>query len=195
MIARALLMSIAGCALAPGSAAGQMPGWLGQVGVEIRGGMSIGKHSESAAAMELAFKPSFDVVLKTQVIPTLSAYGGYYRTAFGCEEGFCTGRDITIVGNHGALGAQWIPDLPQLALGPWLRGGLLVGTTRAGTDGASPNIGIGLEISAGLQRDFGRWSALPGVSYRYLTANTASSSAYAVALSAHLGIEIEVGGN
>ena len=194
MTARALLVAISGCALAPGSAAGQMPGWLGQVGVEIRGGMSIGNHSESAAALELAAKPSFDLVLKSEVIPTVSVFGGYYQTTFGCEEGFCTGRDINIVGNHGALGAQWVPDLPQLALGPWLRGGLLVGTTRAGTEGESPNIGIGFEFSAGLQRDFGRWSALPGVSYRYLMANTPSSSAYAVALAAHLGIAIKLGG-
>ena len=195
MIVRILLVAIAAGALAPGSASAQMPGWLGQVGVEIRGGMSVGNHSESAAELELAYKPSFDLVVRSEVIPTLWAFGGYYRTAFGCEEGFCTGRDISIVGNHGALGAQWVPDLPQLALGPWLRGGLLVGTTRAGTLGDSPNIGIGLELGAGLQRDFGRWSALPGMSYRYLMANTPSSSAYAVAFSGHLAIAIELGGS
>ena len=195
MSARALLVAIAGCALAPGSAAAQMPDWLGRVGVEVRGGMSVGNHSESAAALEIVPKPSFDVVLKREIIPTLSVFGGYYQTTFGCGEGFCTGRDISIAGNHGALGAEWVPDLPQLALGPWLRGGLLVGTTRAGTEGEVPDIGIGFEVGAGLQRDFGRWSALPGVSYRYLTANTPSSPAHAIALSAHLGIAIQLGGS
>ena len=188
-------MAMAGCTLAPGPAASQMPGWLGHGGVEVRGGMSIGNHSESAAALELVPRPSFDVVLKTEVIPTLAVFGGYYHTTFGCEEGFCTGRDITIAGNHVALGAQWMPDLPRLALGPWLRTGLLVGTTRAGAEGDSPDIGLGIDFAVGLERDFGRWSALPGVSYRYLTANTPASSAYAIALSAHLGIAIRLGGS
>lgn len=194
MIARALRLAVVGCALAPGLAAAQMPDWLARSGVEVRGGMSVGNHSESAAELDLAPEPSFDIVLKTEIVTTLSVFGGFYRTTFGCEEGFCTGREITIVGNHGALGAQWVPDLPQLAIGPWVRAGLLVGTTRAGTLGASPDVGIGFEFGAGLQRDFGRVSAFPGVSYRYLTANTPSSSAYAVVLSAHLGIAIELGG-
>ena len=60
MIGRALLVAIAGCALAPGSAVAQMPDWLGRVGVEVRGGLSVGNHSESAAELELAAKPSFD---------------------------------------------------------------------------------------------------------------------------------------
>ncbi len=117
-----------------------MPGWLGHSGLEVRTGMSIGNHSESAAALELVPRPSFDVVLK------------------------------------------------------WLRTGLLVGTTRAGTEGDAPDIGFGVDFAVGFERDFGRWSALPGVSYRYLTANTPASSAYAIALSAHLGIAIGLGG-
>lgn len=194
MTARALWVAIVGSALAPGSAAAQMPDWLGRAGVEVRGGVSIGNHSESSAKVDFAPEPSFDLVLKREIVPTLSVFGGYYRTTFGCVEGFCTDRDISIVGNHGALGAQWVPDLPQLAMGPWLRTGLLVGTTRAGTEGDSPDIGFGFEFGGGLLADFGRMSFLPGVAYRYLTANTLSSSAYAVALSAHLGIAIELGG-
>lgn len=187
-------VAVAGCCLAAGSAAAQTGGWLSRAGVEVRGGMSIGNHSESAAALEIAPRPSFDLVVMTEVMSALSVFGGYYRTTFGCEEGFCTGRDITIVGQHGALGARWTPELGQSVVGPWVRAGLLVGTTRAGTEGALPDIGIGLDLAAGLERDFGRWSALPGVSYRYLTANTPGGSAYAIALSAHLGIAIELGG-
>ena len=192
--ARVLFLAIACCVPAPGGAAAQLSDWLGRAGVEVRGGVSVGNHSESAAALELTPEPSFDVVLKTEIISTLSVFGGYYRTAFGCVEGFCTGRDITVVGNHGAVGALWVPDIPQLPMGPWIRAGLLMGTTRAGTEGDPPDIGFGFEFGAGLQRRFGRVQAFPGVSYRYLTANTPSSSAYAVALSAHLGIAIGLGG-
>ena len=191
---RTLLVAIAAGALAPGSASAQLPDWLGQVGVEIRGGMSVGNHSESAAELELAYKPSFDLVVRSEVIPSLWAFGGYYRTAFGCVEGFCLERDITIAGNHGALGVEWVPRSPYLSVGAWLRGGILVGTTRAGTEGEPPDIGIGFDFGAGLDRDFGLWSARPGVSYRYMMANTPSSSAYAIALSAHLGIAIPLGG-
>ncbi len=193
MIKRVLLAAIAAFVLAPGSVAAQ-PGWLGRIEVEVRGGMSVGTHSESAAKLELAPKPSFDLVVRGEIIPTLSVFGGYYQTTFGCEEGFCTGREITIVGNHGALGAVWVPDVPQMAMGPWVRAGFLVGSTRVGTEGDSPDIGVGLDLGAGLQRDFGRLSFFPGVSYRYLTANTPSSSAYAVALSGHLGVAIALGG-
>ncbi|MXX36331.1 MAG: hypothetical protein F4107_10255 [Gemmatimonadetes bacterium] len=194
MIGRVLVVAMVGGALQPGSASAQLPDWLGPVGVEVRGGMSVGNHSESAAEMELVYKPSFDFVVRSEVIPTLWAFGGYYRTAFGCEEGFCVGRDITIAGNHGALGVEWVPRSAQLAAGPWLRGGILVGTTRAGTEGDPPDIGIGLDLGVGLDWDFGLWSARPGVSYRYLMANTPSSSAYAIALSGHLGIAIPLGG-
>lgn len=193
MIGRALFVAIAGCALIQGSAAAQMPGFPGRIAVEVRGGMSVGNHSESAAKLDVVPKPSFDAVLKVEVIPTVSVFGGFYRTTFGCEEGFCTDRDITIVGNHGAFGAQWVPDL-GVALGPWLRAGLLVGTTRAGTLGADPETGFGYDIAAGLRLGFGRVSALPGVSYRYMQANKPASTAYAVALSGHLGIAIELWG-
>ena len=194
MIARMLLAATAALALAPGTAAGQMTGWLNQLRMEVRGGMSIGSHSESAAKLDLAPKPSFDVLVRREVIPTLSVFGGYYRTTFGCLEGFCTDRDITVVANHGAVGAQWVPYLPQLPLGPWLRGGVLVGSTRAGTEGADPNIGFGLDFGVGLQARMGPMLFRPGMSYRYLTANTAASNAYAIALSAHIGLEFALGG-
>ena len=194
MRARALLVATAAFAMVPGVAAGQMTGWLDQLRLEVRGGLSIGSHSEAASALDLAPKPSFDLLVRKDVIPTVSVFGGYYRTTFGCLEGFCTDRDITIVANHGAVGAQWVPDLPQLLLGPWLRGGLLVGSTRAGTEGADPNIGFGLGFGVGLQSQMGPMLFRPGMSYRYLTANTAANSAYAIALSFHIGLEFALGG-
>ena len=194
MSARALIAVLGLVAVAPGSAMGQLPSWLGQSGVEVRAGASIGSHSASAAALDVIPKPSFDLVVKTEVIPTLSAFGGYYRTAFGCEEGFCTKRDLSVVGNHVALGAEWVPRLPQLLFQPWLRAGFLFGTTEVGTEGDPPSAGMGADVGVGLQIAMGRVLVLPGASYRYLTANTESSTAEAVALSFHVGLGIRLGG-
>ncbi|MYG81267.1 MAG: hypothetical protein F4187_05620 [Gemmatimonadetes bacterium] len=194
MSPRTLFAALAVGALAPGSAAGQLPSWLGNTGVEIRAGASIGSHSASAAALDLVPKPSFDVVVKSEVIPALSVFGGYYMTAFGCEEGFCTERDLSIVGNHAALGAEWMPRLSQLLFRPWVRGGFLFGTTEAGTEGEPPSAGIGADVGVGVEVALGRVLVLPGVSYRYLTANTESSTAEAVALSFHVGLGIRLGG-
>lgn len=194
MNARALLAALGLAAFLPVPVAGQLPGWLGRTGVEVRAGMSIGSHSASAAALEIVPKPSFDVVVKSEVIPTVSAFGGYYMTAFGCEEGFCTKRDLSVVGNHVALGAQWAPHLPRLLFQPWVRAGVLYGTTEAGTEGESPSAGIGADFGVGLEASVGRIFVLPGVSYRYLSANTESSTAEAVALSFHLGLGFRLGG-
>lgn len=194
MSGRTLLTAVALAAAAPGTAAGQLPGWLSTTGVEVRAGASIGSHSASAAALDIVPKPSFDVVIRGEVIPTLSVFGGYYVTVFGCEEGFCTERDLSVVGNHLAVGAEWMPDLPQLVVQPWVRGGFLFGTTEAGTEGDPPSAGIGGDLGVGLEVALGRLLIHPGVSYRYLTANTESSTAEAVAMSFHVGFGMKLGG-
>ena len=88
-----------------------------QMQAEVRGGLTVGSHSASAAALDIAPAVSFDVALKRQVTPSIAVFGGFFRTAFGCEEGFCKERNLTVVGNHGALGAEWG------AAGAWLRAG------------------------------------------------------------------------
>lgn len=194
IVGRLLMAALAWVAMVPGTAWAQLPAWLGQTAVEVRAGASIGSHSASAAALDIVPKPSFDLVVKAEVIPTLSAFGGYYRTAFGCDDGFCIKRDVTVVGNHVAVGAEWVPDIPQLLFQPWLRAGFLFGTTEAGTEGEAPSAGIGADAGVGLEVALGRVHVLPGVSYRYLTANTESSTAEAVALSFHVGLAIGLGG-
>lgn len=194
MSARALMAALLLVAVAPAPAAGQLPAWLSQAGVEVRAGASIGSHSASAAALDIVPKPSFDVVLKSEVIPTLSAFGGYYRTVFGCEEGYCTKRDLSVVGNHLAVGADWMPDAGQFVFRPWVRAGFLFGTTEAGTEGEPPSVGIGGDLGVGIEVALGRLLVRPGASYRYLTANTESSTADAVALSFHVGFGMQLGG-
>ncbi len=181
--------ALVGAALVPGSAMAQQTGSAsGQTQVEVRGGLTVGSHSGSAAALDIAPALSYDVVVKRQMTSTISAFGGFFRTAFGCEEGFCKDREITVVGNHVAAGAEWRSGTP------WLRAGLLFGTTEAGIDGDAPKAGVGVYGAAGLSIGSGRFRFLPGASYRWLSAGTESSSDHAVALALDLGFGFQIGG-
>ncbi len=166
-----------------------MPGTLGaQMQAEVRGGLTVGSHSASAAALDIAPAVSFDVVLKRQVTPSIAAFGGFFRTAFGCEEGFCKDRNLTVVGNHGALGGEWG------GADAWLRAGVLFGSTRVGTEGEPAELGLGAHAAAGLNIGIGRLRFLPGVSYRWMSAATASSTDHAIALALDLGFGVQLGG-
>ena len=181
MSTRIMLAALAGLALTHGSAAAQFQ-------AEVRGGLTVGSISSSAAALDIAPLLSYDVIVKRQVMPSVSVFGGFFRTAFGCEEGFCTGKEISVVGNHGAVGAEWSGGVP------WVRLGVLFGTTRAGTEGEAPDPGAGVHAAAGLAVGAGRFRFLPGVSYRWLSASTPSSSDHAIALALDLGFGIALGG-
>jgi hypothetical protein len=76
---------------------------------------------------------------------------------------------------------------------PWLRLGLLFGSTEVGTEGESPDAGPGIHVGAGFTIGSGRVRFLPGVSYRWLAANTPSTSDHAVALGLDLGVRIRLG--
>ena len=181
-------------AFLPASAAGQWSRWLVDTQAEVRTGLSVGSHSASAAALDFVPKLSVDLVFKRRFASSWTAFGGYYRTAFGCEEGFCTGLDLSIVGNHGVLGAEWTPDLGGLRGQPWARAAVLFGSTEAGTRGDPPQFGPGIDLGAGAMVSFGRLLLLPGVSCRWLSANTSRRSAHAVALSMELGFAIGLSG-
>ena len=172
-----------GAALAHGSASGQMQ-------AEVRGGLTIGSNSGSAAALEIAPSISFDVVVRRQILPSFAVFGGYFRTAFGCKDGFCKDQDpaITFVGNHGVLGVEWGSG------GPWLRTGLMLGTTGAGSLGDPPSIGIGVHAAGGLSVGSGRFRFLPGLSYRWMAMKSASDDDHAVALSLDVGFAYQLGG-
>jgi len=160
----------------------------GQTFAELRGGATVGSHSGTAAGRENEPSPSFEALVLRQVTPLFRIYGGFARTSFGCKEGFCLDRNLTITGNHGVLGAE------AHKAGAWLRLGLLVGKVEVGTEGESPDLGPGLHIGAGFALGSARVSLRPGVTYRWLSANTPSASDHAVALGADLGISVRFGG-
>ena len=128
---------------------------------------------------------SYEVRIARRLHPHVTVSAGYVRTAFGCREGFCRGREPTVTGRHAAIGAE--------LSGGWLWGrvGVLYGTTRVGTEGEAPRAGPGLEAGAGLRLRLGRARIGPGLSWRRMSADTPSSSDHAVALGFDLGVILE----
>ena len=175
-----LITMALGAVLVPGPTAGQTH-------AELRGGPTVGSHTATAAGLDFAPALSYEVLVLRQITPLISVYGGYVRTAFGCEEGFCLDRDLTVTGNHGVLGAEARKEWA------WLRLGLLLGVTEVGTEGESPDLGPGIHAGAGVTFGSGRMSFRPGLSYRWLGAKTPSSSDHAVAVGVDLGVGIRLG--
>ena len=182
--AAALFLSPAGDAQAQ-----TVPDPVARLELEVRGGLTVGSLSDSQGALDIAPKPSFDVLARVQATPSVAIVGGFFRTSFGCEEGFCFDRDITVLGTHGGVGGEWS------AGSFWTRGLLLLGTTRAGTRGPDPSLGGGVHLGAGLSVSAGRFRFLPGASYRWLSASVEDSGAHAVALSLDLGVSFNLRGN
>ena len=177
--ARLLVMAL-GAVLVHGPAAGQTH-------AELRGGLTVGNHTATAAGLDFVPALSWEALVVQRITPRLSVYGGYVRTAFGCEEGFCLDRDLTVTGNHGVLGGE-----AGLG-GAWARLGILFGVTEVGTEGEPADPGPGIHAGAGFTFGSGRLSLLPGLSYRWLPASTSSSSDHAVAVALELGVRIRLG--
>ena len=159
----------------------------GQYSLEIKNGLTIGSHTATAAALEVEPAYSFEVLVAKRLGPSMSLYGGYSRTNFGCVEGFCRGRDLKVTGSHVTLGLE-------LQKGsPWVRFGLLFGDTRVGTEGDATEAGIGFRAGTGFAFGLGRLRMRPGVSYSLMNAATSSGEDHAMALSLELGVGIPLG--
>ena len=184
-IVGAAFILLTGASLAaqqPATLSAAAPGWLAELQVEARGGLTVGSHSASGAALDIAPRISVEGLARLAFTSRFAAFVGYARTAFGCDEGFCQGQEISIVGNHGMLGGEFRYGTP------WVRAGVLIGTTRAGTEGEDPEIGVGFQVSSGFAIAAGRFRILPGISYRRLSAATATASDHASTLALDLGL-------
>ena len=194
MSGRVIQVLIMGVVLAHAPAAAQ----TGQMQVEVRGGLTVGSITGSGAALDVVPAVSLDVVVRRQILQSIAVYGGYVRTSFGCEEGFCLDREpsITVVGNHGVLGVEWDPPgMEQIGVQPWVRAGAMFGTTRAGTIGDDPwEPGIGVHVAVGLSVGSGTFRFLPGVSYRWMSATQGDDKGHAVAVAVDLGFAYRIGG-
>lgn len=183
MVTKVLVLA---AALAHAPAAAQ----TGQMQAELRGGITVGNHTAHYSGLDIVPGLSLDVVVRRQIHSSFALYGGYFRTAFGCEEGYCEDRDpkISVVGNHGVLGVEWN------ARKPWIRGGIMFGSTRAGELGGDPSPGMGFHAAAGLTVGTGQFRFLPGLSYRWMSATQGDSEVHAVALAVDLGFAYSLGG-
>lgn len=186
---RSTRAAVFGALLLPGAAFLSPASAAAQTQAELRSGLTVGSHSASAAALDISPALSFDVSVRRQMWRRFALFAGFHRTAFGCDDGYCKDQDITVVGNHAALGAEWGSG------GPWLRLGVLVGATNAGTGGDDPSLGLGMLGSAGLSVGTGRVRFMPGLSYRWMTANSASDADRAIALALDVGVAVQVGGS
>lgn len=171
--------------LAIGLVAGSA-GVAGQTHVEGWGGLAVGSYTATAAGLDLAPRISLQATLSHRMTRRLGLYGGFARTAFGCEEGFCLDRSLTVTGNHGVLGVQ------VGGQGPWLRLGLMMGTVSVGSEGEAADLGAGIHGSAGLTLGSGRLRFLPALSYRWLSANDALGNGHAVAMALELGVRYQL---
>ena len=181
---------ILGAALAHAPAVGQMQ-------VEARGGLTVGSHSASFAGLDIVPAVSFDVVVRRQMLSSVAVYGGFFRTSFGCEEGYCLEQEpaIRIVGNHGVLGVEWGPaSMAESPAQPWLRAGAMYGSTKAGTIGDDPKPGIGFHVAAGLSVGSGQFRFLPGVTYKRMGATQGDDTGHATAVSVDVGFAYRIGG-
>ncbi|HUE95258.1 MAG TPA: hypothetical protein VMN39_01275 [Longimicrobiaceae bacterium] len=134
MIVRSLLLVAVLVAAAPGAG-------RAQVGIEVRGGGAIGNHAPAAAGLETIPGPSVTASLFLAPAHWIALYGSYSRSSFGCEEGFCTDRDVLITTGSVIGGARL-----YLSPGIWLQGGIVNLTTVVSAndaeDRASPELGL-----------------------------------------------------
>lgn len=186
---RELTMTMA-LALAAAFAHAPAAAQTGEMQAELRGGITVGNHTAHYSGMDIAPGLSLDVVVRRQVRASIAVYGGYFRTAFMCEDGFCKDKDpkIAVVGNHGVLGVEWNAGKP------WVRGGIMFGSTKAGEIGADPGMGVGFHAATGFTVGTGQFRFLPGFSYRWMSATQGEDKGHAVALAVDLGFAYRLGG-
>jgi hypothetical protein len=161
-----------------------------QLSVEIRGGGAIGNHAPAAAGLETVAGLALSAAVEMSPVRFASLYAGYTRASFGCEEGFCTGRDVTFTSSGFGAGARL--HLPRL---PWVRAGVLYHALDTRADGGehTADPGLGYELGAGATVPLSpRIRLLPGLVYRRhgTTTDGVGDTDTTSLLSAEVGLQI-----
>jgi hypothetical protein len=162
-----------------------------QFTLEARAGFSVGNDEAAASRLEPRPRPAVSLGAEYAATRLLSVYAGVSRAAFGCEEGFCTRRDVSFASTGAEAGVRLHP--PRL---PWLRAGVLyhtlTATTRAGPapGESAAGRGFGYEVGAGVTVPvLRRVRLLPGLSYR---THSAASGDHVSLVTAELGIALRM---
>ena len=151
-----LLLVVAITAMATRPAAAQ------RYTVELRGGAAIGNYTETGAGLDIAPGPSFAATAELRFTELVSAYAGINRSSFGCEEGLCTGGDVTLVSQGATAGVR----LTRGRL--WGRVGAAVQVLRQESDvrTVTSDPGIGWDLAAGVEVPVGRgFLVRPGLTW------------------------------
>ena len=178
-----LTLVLAGLLLVPATTEAQ------RVDVELAGGASVGSYTGTDAGLDVLPGPSFGVRADVNVRESLAGYIGFTRSSFGCEEAFCTNRDVTLTSQGLVLGARWSPGLV------WARAGMAFQglDIQAQGGGGESDPALGFELAGGL--DFGLGARLrlrPGVRYLRHAADTGEGSGTVAVIAVELGLALPV---
>lgn len=153
--------------------------------VELRGGAAVGNYTDTGAGLDVAPGPSFAATAELRFTELVSAYAGFNRTAFGCDEGLCIGRDVTLVSQGATAGVR----LTRGAL--WGRVGAAVQVLRQESDAqtVTSDPGIGWDLAGGVELPVGRGFVIrPGLTWLRHQAPDEDIDAHASVLALEVGV-------
>lgn len=181
-IGRALLATAALAALAAAPASAQ------RFAVELRAGAAVGNYTATAAGLDIAPAPSFGATVEARLGDAFSGYGGLTRVAFGCNEGFCRNRDMSLVSTGGVAGVRWTPGLV------WARAGVAARVLRVSADGRNPTTtdpGVGWDLGAGVELSVAGFQVRPGLTYLRHGADGGGGDGRVAVLALEVGLLLE----
>lgn len=156
-------MAGSAAALLAGAAEAQSRGWS----VEARIGAAVGNYGGAASELELLPGSAWGASVSIEPVQHVSVFAGYSRAAFGCETGFCAGRDVDFASHGMDAGVRLaLPVAP--AAGPWVSAAVVRRALSVQVDGAEGDdaSGWGFSAGAGLElRLNDHLSATPGARY------------------------------
>lgn len=179
------LLLVLGAVLVPAGAGAQ------QVKVELKAGAAVGNYTDTGAGLDVIPGPSFGALVELWPAETLAGYAGFTRSSFGCEEGFCTDRDVSLTSQGLVMGGRWSPGLP------WVRAGLAVQALDIEATGAGERFdpGLGVELAAGLEFAIAeQFRVRPGLTYLRHRASTELGEGHVALLALELGVAAEIYG-
>ena len=177
MVPLVLALAFTGTVAAPAAAQ--------RFAAELRGGAAIGNYTETGAGLDLVPGPSLAVTVELRFTELFSAYAGINRSGFGCNEGICTGRDVSLTSQGATVGARLTRGLF------WGRAGVAVQALRQSSDVATETSdpGIGWDLAGGVEVPVGRGFLLrPGLTYLRHQVPIDDVDAHAALLAVEVGI-------
>ncbi|MFW6331325.1 MAG: hypothetical protein ACOC3J_06335, partial [Gemmatimonadota bacterium] len=131
-------------------------------------------------------------LVEVRPVDWLAGYAGFTRASFGCEEGFCADRDVSLTSQGLVLGARWLPGTI------WARAGLALQALDVDARGADDRFdpGLGFELAGGVELDLGRsWRLRPGVTYLRHAASTDLGDGHVGLYALEVGVAVAIRGD